>query len=117
MTRNKVIPQEWREYLELIAPARWVTQNQFVATVLQGAHEDIKLDQTTVSHWRRGTIVPPRGTIVSAVGVAFKREPLEALVAAGIVDIDWVVDSLSSNALATLKKIGITPTKKKEVVK
>lgn len=110
--RKKVVPTTWGAYLELIAPAADVTQVQFADRVLETGIEE-RFNQTTVSNWRRGVYSPPRATTVNAVALAFGREPLEALVAAGHVDINWVTKSLSSRALNTLKKIGFEPTSKK----
>ena len=112
MSRKKVVRPEWREYLNLIAPASDITQVQFVDRVLEGRDDVISLDQTTVSNWRRGTYSPPRAPVITAVAEAFGREPLEALVAAGHVDVDWVTKSLSRHALTTLAKIGVVPTGK-----
>lgn len=111
MARKKVVRPEWREYLNVIAPVADVRQVQFVERVLD-KHEDVSLDQTTVSNWRRGLYSPPRSAVIVAVAEAFDREPLEALVAAGLVDIDWVTKSLSRDGLRVLKEIGIEPTAK-----
>lgn len=110
MTRKKVVRPQWRKYLNLIAPASDFTQMQFVDRVLEGRDDDVNLDQTTVSNWRRGTYSPPRSMVIAAVAEAFGREPLEALVAAGHIEIDWVTRSLSKDALVILAKIGIEPS-------
>jgi transcriptional regulator with XRE-family HTH domain len=65
---------------------------QYVVTVTgDAAQKDIAaatgIDQSSISRWQRGTNTP-RAEAVVAVGRAYRRSPVEALVAAGYLSSD-----------------------------
>lgn len=105
------VPAEWRAYMDLIAPREDFTQEEIADRMNERG--TMNVEQSTISKWRRGTYGPARTFIAASFAEAFGREPLEALVAAGLLDINWVAESLSPGSLATLKKIGIAPKAKR----
>lgn len=91
----------WVAYLDVIAP--FMSDNAI--------SKKSGVEQTVVSKWRRGVASPGLKAVTKIAG-AFGRNPVEAYVAAQLIEIDLVAGSLRQNSLQLLAEIGITPTGK-----
>lgn len=82
----------WSAYLVRVAG----TDNRAVIAQAAGVHP------SAVSRWLRGTTQPTNAANVAAFALHFHRSPLEAFVAAELLDLDVALAGLSQDEIALL---------------
>lgn len=69
------------------------------------------VNQTTASHWLRGRVAPKTAS-AAAFAVSFGRNPIEAFIAAGLLDLEHGAAALGADELALLADLGIGTRKR-----
>lgn len=85
----------WMAYLATIAP---YTADNAIA-------KKTGVQQSMMSKWRHGQASPGL-KMVTAVATAYGRNPVEAYVAAGLIDLDLVIKSLRMDSILLLRELG-----------
>lgn len=68
----------------------------------------VGVKQSTVSRWLRGQTIPGDTAVVALLAQEYGRNPVEAFIAAGMLDLDdWTDGALASDSVALLIELGI----------
>lgn len=103
-------PNHWPAYVQALRVETGLSQTEFAARALGK-----KSQQGKISRWESGEGNPPdRAADVAAFARALDRNPLEAFVAAGMLEIDEAGRGLETDSRELLKIVSMTGAGKTE---
>lgn len=87
---------KWSEYVKL------VVRDEPQAVV----RERLGMSQSTASRWMSGTYSPSDAATIAHFARTYGRNPLEAFVVAGVLEMDQVLPALNDDAVHLLAELG-----------
>lgn len=94
-------------YIDLIAGAD--TPHAVVAERINNRVEGARIAGSLIGRWRKGEVDGNPGNL-SALAIAYDRNPLEAFVVAGLLDEEYAIAALSPHAIQLLGQVRLAMT-------
>jgi len=91
----------WPAYLEAVAGT---TSRKDIAERVS-AWTPSRVAASTITNWFRGKHRPTNAAHVAAFALAYERSPLEAFVAARLLDVETAIKGLDSESVALLAQL------------